>query len=70
MKRLGVAQVIPRGDYVPQRVAGVVTAMLADPTYAERARGAAEQANSEHGVDAACNALEKLYAETREALRR
>ncbi|MGH9588778.1 MAG: glycosyltransferase, partial [Terracidiphilus sp.] len=70
MKRLGVARVIPRGEYTPQRVAGVVSAMLADPTYAEPARRAAEQTNSEHGVNSACDALEKLYAETREALRR
>ena len=70
MKRLGVARVIPRGDYEPKRVAGVVSAMLADPTYAERARSAAAQANSENGVKTACDALEKLYNQTREALRR
>src|SRR6185437_5667757 len=70
MKRLGVAQVIPRGDYTPQRVAGVVGEMLQNRAYAERARNVAEQANREHGVNAACDALEKLYMETREALRR
>jgi rhamnosyltransferase subunit B len=70
MKRLGVAQVIPRGEYTPQRVAGVVSAMLANPAFAERARSVARQENSEHGVNAACDALEKLYSETRELLRR
>lgn len=70
MKRLGVAQVIPRDDYKPQRVAGIVSAMLADRTYEAHARRAAEQVNSEHGVTTACDALEKLCAETRESLRR
>lgn len=70
MKRLGVAQVIARDVYAPQRVARVVSALLANPMFVERARRAAEQENSEHGVNAACDALEKLYAETREALRR
>jgi rhamnosyltransferase subunit B len=70
MKRLGVARVIQRDDYAPQRVAETVTAMLGDPSYAERAKSIGELVNGEGGVQAACDALEKLYAETREALRR
>ena len=70
MKRLGVAQVIPRDDYAPERVAETVSAMLDDRGYAERAQSAARLVNSEHGVNTACDALEKLYAETREALQR
>jgi rhamnosyltransferase subunit B len=66
MKRLGVARVIQRKNYVPQRVARTVSEMLADSSYAERARRVADQVNSEHGVRTACDALEKLYAETRE----
>lgn len=70
MKRLGVARVIQRGDYAPQRVARTVSSMLADASYAERARMVAERVNSEHGVKSACDALEKLHGEARETLRR
>lgn len=70
MRRLGVARVIQRDDYEPERVAETVSAMLDDKSYAERARSVAELVNSEHGVNAACDALEKLHAQTREALRR
>lgn len=70
MKRLGVARVIQRDDYAPERVADTVSAILEDPGYAERARRVAGQVNGEHGVETACDALEKLHAETREALRR
>jgi rhamnosyltransferase subunit B len=70
MKRLGVARVIQRDDYAPQRVARMVSAMLKDPGYAERARRVAERVNSERGVTAACEALEKLYRDASEAGRR
>ncbi len=70
MKRLGVARVIQRKDYAPQRVARKVSAMLEDPSYAQRAQQVGLQVNSENGVKTACDALEKLHAETREALRR
>jgi rhamnosyltransferase subunit B len=66
MKRLGVARVIQRGNYAPHRVADTVSAMLDDHSYAERAKSVAEQVNSEPGVKAACDALEKLYQETRD----
>jgi rhamnosyltransferase subunit B len=70
MKQLGVARVIQRDDYAPARVAKTVTAMLEDKSYVETAQNVAEVVNGEHGVNTACNALEKLHAETREALRR
>ncbi|HEV2326833.1 MAG TPA: glycosyltransferase [Terracidiphilus sp.] len=70
MKRLGVARVIQRDDYAPERVSETVTAMLDDSGFAARAKNVAELVSSERGVNTACDALEKLYAETREALRR
>jgi rhamnosyltransferase subunit B len=70
MKRLGVARVIQRDNYLPERVAETVNAMLDDRGYAGRAQSTAELVNREHGVNTACDALEKLYLTTREALRR
>lgn len=70
MKRLGVARVIQRDHYAPPAVAETVSAMLADKSYGQHAHSAAELVNQEHGVNTACDALEKLYRETREALRR
>jgi rhamnosyltransferase subunit B len=70
MKRLGVARVIQRDDYEPEQVAETIREMLGDNSYADRAQKVEKLVNGEHGVNAACNALEKLHAETREALRR
>jgi UDP:flavonoid glycosyltransferase YjiC (YdhE family) len=65
MLRLGVAQVIQRGDYLPQCVVPKLKAMLADPLCASRARAVADQLSREDGVKAACDALEELYRSTR-----
>ena len=65
MKRLKVAQVIQRADYLPERVALKLKAMLAEPLFARRARSVAEQLGREDGVRTACNALEDIYAKTR-----
>jgi len=62
MKRLGVARVIQRNRYTPDRVAQTLGAMLKDTSCFERARNAAKQVNSEDGVKTACDALEKLHA--------
>ena len=65
MKRLKVAQVIQRANYLPERVARTLKAMLAEPLFVRRARSVAEQLGREDGVRTACNALEELYAKTR-----
>jgi UDP:flavonoid glycosyltransferase YjiC (YdhE family) len=60
MRRLGVARVIERGRYTPQRVARRLESMLAEPLLAERAEQAAERLRQEDGVRSACDALEEL----------
>jgi len=64
MQRLGVARVIQRSSYKPGRVARKIRAMLAEPEFEERARAAAEEVAHEDGVNTACDALEKLHAQT------
>jgi UDP:flavonoid glycosyltransferase YjiC (YdhE family) len=64
MKRLKVAQVIPRGNYKPWRVARKLKAMLAKPQLAERSASVARQLSSEDGVRTACDALEELFRES------
>jgi UDP:flavonoid glycosyltransferase YjiC (YdhE family) len=64
MRRLGVARVIQRGNYLPVRVARKLKAMLEEPEFAARAMGVAERLKHEDGVASACDALEKLYGET------
>jgi UDP:flavonoid glycosyltransferase YjiC (YdhE family) len=68
MRRLGVARVIQRTSYTPERVARKVKAMLAEPEFDAHARSAAEQVASEDGVKTACDALEALYARTKKQL--
>jgi UDP:flavonoid glycosyltransferase YjiC (YdhE family) len=48
-------------------VAQKLTAMLAEPRYAERARTVGQQLSQEDGVRTACDALEELHAKTRRA---
>ena len=64
MRRLKVARVIQRKAYTPNRVARTVAAMLATPSYAERAAAVAQQLAQEDGVGAACDELEALYRRT------
>jgi UDP:flavonoid glycosyltransferase YjiC (YdhE family) len=68
MSRLGVARVIQRNSYTPERVARKVKAMLAEPEFDAHARSAAKQVASEDGVKTACDALEALYARTKKQL--
>jgi UDP:flavonoid glycosyltransferase YjiC (YdhE family) len=60
MRRLGVAQVIQRGNYTPARVARELEAMLDEPRFAQRAAQVAERLEHEDGVRVACDALEEL----------
>ena len=65
MQRLKVAQVIEKNSYSPSHVARQLNAMLADQSYAERARVTAQQVAREDGVRTACDALEELYLRSR-----
>jgi len=61
VRRLGVARVIQRQDYAPQRVARKLKAMLEEPLYATRAGLLAAQLTRENGVQSSCDALEALH---------
>jgi UDP:flavonoid glycosyltransferase YjiC (YdhE family) len=65
MRRMGVGRVIQRAQYKPWRVARRLRRMLANPEYAAAGKIAAGQVAQENGVEAACDALEKLHAEKR-----
>jgi rhamnosyltransferase subunit B len=64
MKRLGVAKVIQRAQYVPEEVGRKLRSMLDDRALREKARAVAEQLRGEDGVKTACDALEALQART------
>jgi len=66
MRRLKVARVIPRGNYLPVRVARKLKAMLEEPLFARRAKLVAQRLEREDGVRSACDALEELYRSTRQ----
>jgi UDP:flavonoid glycosyltransferase YjiC (YdhE family) len=65
MRRLKVARVIQRADYTPLRVARKVRTMLDEPEFARCAQSVARILARENGVRDACDALEELYARTR-----
>lgn len=67
MKRLGVAKVIQKSNYMPRDVTEKLRKILDDPAIAEKAIAVAEQLRGEDGVKTACDALEGLYAKTRQA---
>ena len=64
MKRLGVAKVIQKADYTPEKVTRKVQAIFDDPHFAQDAKAVAEQLSAEDGVKTACDALEALYRRT------
>jgi len=64
MKRLGVAKVIQKPKYTPQKVTQKVRAILDDPELAQTAKVVAEKLRKEDGVKTACDALENLYRTT------
>ena len=61
MRRLKVARVIQRKDYTPLRVARKLRAMLEEPRFAARAAQVADLLRHEHGMRAACDALEEMH---------
>jgi rhamnosyltransferase subunit B len=68
MKRLGVAKVIQKSDYEVKNVTRKLRMMLEDPEVAQKATAVAEQLRGEDGVKTACDALEALYAKSRQVL--
>jgi UDP:flavonoid glycosyltransferase YjiC (YdhE family) len=65
MRRLKVALSIEKGSYTPLRVARKMKAILAEPQFALQAQRVAKQLAREDGVRTACDALERLYLDTR-----
>jgi len=66
MQRLKVARMITRANYTVLRVTRRLKAMLSDQLLAARSHQVAQRLQGEDGVKAACDALEALYARTRE----
>ena len=67
MKRLGVAKAIQKSHYTPEKVTSKLRKMFENSSLAEKARTVAQQLHGEDGVKTACDALEGLYAKTRQA---
>ena len=64
MKRLGVAKIVQKAKYNPQKVTQKIRKILDDSELAQRSRVVAEQLRKEDGVKAACDALEQLCERT------
>lgn len=67
MKRLGVAKVIQKAKYTPEKVTRKLRKILDDPGLARTAQEIAEQVRREDGVKTACDALEELSRNTHKA---
>ena len=60
VRRLGVAKVVQRRNFTAERAARMISAILAAPRYADRAREVQQQMAAEDGLKTACDALENL----------
>jgi UDP:flavonoid glycosyltransferase YjiC (YdhE family) len=60
LSRLGIARIVSRHRYTPDRVAAELRHLLDNPAYAQRASAVGEQVRQEDGVRTACDALEAL----------
>lgn len=63
MRRLKVSRTIQKASYTPARVARTLTAMLAEPRFAQKSASVEQTLAREDGVKTACDALENLYQE-------
>jgi rhamnosyltransferase subunit B len=63
-ERLGVARVIPRARYNRRQAAAAITAILDDPSYAERAEAVGVRVRGETGADTAADAVQALLTDT------
>ena len=64
MKRLGVAKVIQKSSYRPNKVTRMIRSILEDHAMAQRSTAVANQLRGENGVKTACDALEALHHRT------
>jgi rhamnosyltransferase subunit B len=64
MKRLGVAKIVRKAKYTPQKVTRKVRKILDNPQLAQTSKAVAEQLRREDGVKTACDALEALCERT------
>jgi rhamnosyltransferase subunit B len=64
MKRLGVAKIVQKAKYTPQKVTRKVRMILENPHLAQTSKAVAEQLRKENGVKTACDALEALCNRT------
>jgi UDP:flavonoid glycosyltransferase YjiC (YdhE family) len=60
--RLGIARIIPRRRYTPERAAATLRELLENPEHALRASEIGEKVRQEDGVRAACDALERVFS--------
>jgi rhamnosyltransferase subunit B len=60
VRRSGVAKVVQRKNYTAERTARMITALLSNPHYAERALAVQREIVAEDGLKTACDALEKI----------
>jgi len=70
MKRLGVAKVIQKAKYTPERVTRKLNKICEDSGIERTAREVAEELRKEDGVRTACDALEALHARSSAATHR
>ena len=59
-RRLGVAEVIARDDYVADSAAEMLGRISIRPAYKDKAKRAADIVRSEHGTKTACDEIERV----------
>jgi UDP:flavonoid glycosyltransferase YjiC (YdhE family) len=64
LRRLGVAATVRPSAYRPRLIARRLRQLLDSPSVAERCRFFAARLREENAVEKACDALERLYAES------
>jgi rhamnosyltransferase subunit B len=60
VRRLGVAKVVQRKNYTAERAARMITGLLSNPRYSERALEVQREIAAENGLKTACDALENI----------
>jgi UDP:flavonoid glycosyltransferase YjiC (YdhE family) len=60
-RALGMARIVYPRRYRPRRVASELHTLLQEPEYAQAAGRVARQVREEHGVDTACEAIERTF---------
>lgn len=62
-RRIGVGEIISRDKYNAKTAAHALLELLSDPSYKKNALKAKSIADSEHGTQAACDAIEELMSD-------